>query len=799
MTTPAAIAPSTNSFTSSLGHSGRFFSSGKTSDATAGIPSAPDDDSSTSQDTGSDDGSSFLSVLKQFYSSQDDSGSTPDKTNESGKTNAKGDSTGDATSTTTPAISVLPLSDDGTQRRTKTSALATLSASNTNLAPPFFKSPDKSGPKTTAPAVDDRTQAAQLPASIAVPAPIVVSVPEPEPDTDQPVENLQPEAQQTNDAKAGPVPESSPLPRTATISTSGNSVEPPNKAATATNLTDAPAAAALTPAATQSAPVNQPSEPVVVPAKISTSDAAPSDPPQAFSSKTTSVAKPIIFAKPDPASDTRPTADAVPESPSGASQDQQPAKPVAQDASAAISPATSTASSAPVTDTPQQATSDTRNPAADTRRTQSDRPVVARARYTAASKEPPATQANTSKLVQDSPKSAVPAATAPLIVNDSEPVDDQSFQSVLNQVDSSQPPQAHPVADEGTDDSNIPATQPAPAVNPANPPKAKTREIATPTAAPANENDPLPAPIANPSAGIATPVEQGDPATSNGPFLSSKPGDPTNPSRASVALPPIETSTASDDPAPSGELAFAARLTPANSNENAASPNGNDSKPHAAPPPAKPAESDQAASDAPPPADHPHAVPASGQPAKAEANLSLPQPMAPPQQPAPTHAAPSSAPSNPSPAARMEPVVEAPAQPPTNPRDITVRVPDSTDRGTDVRFVERGGEIHVSVRTSDAEVAQTLRGGLSDFVGRMEHTGIRAEVWRPGQDAAQSQNQSQPQQSFDRDQKGDSRGSGSGRNQQGSAEQENHRQGAEKPGWVEELESSLAQSGKAVL
>jgi hypothetical protein len=145
----------------------------------------------------------------------------------------------------------------------------------------------------------------------------------------------------------------------------------------------------------------------------------------------------------------------------------------------------------------------------------------------------------------------------------------------------------------------------------------------------------------------------------------------------------------------------------------------------------------------------------------------------------------------------MEQVVETPSAPPANPRDITVRVPDSTDRGTDVRFVERGGEIHVSVRTSDAEVAQTLRGGLSDLVGRMEHTGIRAEVWRPGQDAATSQNQSQQQQSFERDQRGDSRGSGSGRNQQGSAEEET-RQEAEKPGWVEELETSLAQSGKPV-
>ena len=139
----------------------------------------------------------------------------------------------------------------------------------------------------------------------------------------------------------------------------------------------------------------------------------------------------------------------------------------------------------------------------------------------------------------------------------------------------------------------------------------------------------------------------------------------------------------------------------------------------------------------------------------------------------------------------MEQVIEPPAAPQTSTRDITVRVPDSTERGTDVRFLERAGEVHVSVRTSDPEMAQTLRGGLGDFVGRMEHTGIRAEVWRPGQDATASHSDSQHQQAFE--QKGDSRGSGSGKNQPGSQEQEDRRRGAEKPGWVEELESSLAQ------
>jgi len=102
----------------------------------------------------------------------------------------------------------------------------------------------------------------------------------------------------------------------------------------------------------------------------------------------------------------------------------------------------------------------------------------------------------------------------------------------------------------------------------------------------------------------------------------------------------------------------------------------------------------------------------------------------------------------------------------------------------------------VMVRTSDAEMAQTLRGGLSDFVGRMEHTGIRAEVWRPGPDAAQSQADSQNQQF---EQHSDSGGSGSGKNQHGSQEREDSRQQADKPRWVEELETSLAQPGSQAI
>jgi hypothetical protein len=138
--------------------------------------------------------------------------------------------------------------------------------------------------------------------------------------------------------------------------------------------------------------------------------------------------------------------------------------------------------------------------------------------------------------------------------------------------------------------------------------------------------------------------------------------------------------------------------------------------------------------------------------------------------------------------ARVEPVPEPPAAPPGSPRDFTVRIPDATDRGTNVRFVERGSEVHVSVRTGDAELAQMLRGGLSDLTGRLQHNGIQAEVWRPGADSSQSDSQNQTHS-----QNQDPKGSGGRRNQSGAQREGQDQPSENKPRWVEELETSISE------
>jgi hypothetical protein len=136
-----------------------------------------------------------------------------------------------------------------------------------------------------------------------------------------------------------------------------------------------------------------------------------------------------------------------------------------------------------------------------------------------------------------------------------------------------------------------------------------------------------------------------------------------------------------------------------------------------------------------------------------------------------------------SPTARMDRIIEPPAAPTNTNHDITIRIPDATEQGTAVRFVERGGEVHVSVRTGDAEMAQTLRGGLNDLANRLQDGGLRAEVWQPGSDASSSHDDRHHPFANPDGSNGNSQSSGS------HSEQESQKQN--KPRWVEELESSI--------
>jgi len=139
-------------------------------------------------------------------------------------------------------------------------------------------------------------------------------------------------------------------------------------------------------------------------------------------------------------------------------------------------------------------------------------------------------------------------------------------------------------------------------------------------------------------------------------------------------------------------------------------------------------------------------------------------------------------------AQRTEPASSPATAPPSSSKDFTVRIPDATSAGTNVRFVDRGGEVHVSVRTGDPELAQILRGGLNDLSGRLQHNGVQAEVWRPGSNSSPSDSQTASQNDSP-----DPRGFGGRRNQSGAQRDGQDQPSENKPRWVEELETSIGE------
>jgi len=143
---------------------------------------------------------------------------------------------------------------------------------------------------------------------------------------------------------------------------------------------------------------------------------------------------------------------------------------------------------------------------------------------------------------------------------------------------------------------------------------------------------------------------------------------------------------------------------------------------------------------------------------------------------------------DPLPTLRTERIIEPPVAAPTSSRDIRVQVPDNNGGTTQVRFLETGGEVRVSVRTADTGLAQSLRSHLNDLSLRLAEGGVPAEIWKPAPGAASSQNdQHQP----DREGRG-SEGRHSGSHARGQAGTQSDQQDQqERPAWLEEMEASL--------
>jgi len=197
-----------------------------------------------------------------------------------------------------------------------------------------------------------------------------------------------------------------------------------------------------------------------------------------------------------------------------------------------------------------------------------------------------------------------------------------------------------------------------------------------------------------------TPPDQGTPAASA--------MDDTSSSNAQPASSPSADSPERSAP-PATQLAFSAKLTPATEPEPAA---------NVAP----------VSSVAPIIEEQPH------QPQTSSESV-LPAPVA---SDAPAHVAASAHAEEPapaSPAAEPEPPADAAG---ARVSDVRLQLSGQNNQRVDVRLMDRGGELHVTVRGADEQVVSALQDNLPELAARLDQQHVRAEIWAPRSGAVES-------------------------------------------------------------
>ena len=149
------------------------------------------------------------------------------------------------------------------------------------------------------------------------------------------------------------------------------------------------------------------------------------------------------------------------------------------------------------------------------------------------------------------------------------------------------------------------------------------------------------------------------------------------------------------------------------------------------------------------------------------------------------------------------PMVPAPVRPTVvSPlTDVSVTVPVSkpgnpSDDLVAIWMVQKGAEIHVSVRTPDSQLTQSMRQELGKLSASLDQAGLRAEAWRPTAAGVATQANTDPQREHSQGgasqnwNEPDQRSGGqSGR----GARDQRQKQGDDRPRWVAELERQAKQ------
>ncbi len=121
---------------------------------------------------------------------------------------------------------------------------------------------------------------------------------------------------------------------------------------------------------------------------------------------------------------------------------------------------------------------------------------------------------------------------------------------------------------------------------------------------------------------------------------------------------------------------------------------------------------------------------------------------------------------------------------------ITIRVAQPEAPAVDLHISERGGEIHVAVRTPDAALQTSLRQDLGTLTNSLERAGYRAETYVPRETQAPLASSPQAGMSNERQQQGSSgRGSGGNYPNGRQPQQQQQERDQRRKTWLQELEN----------
>jgi Flagellar hook-length control protein FliK len=137
-------------------------------------------------------------------------------------------------------------------------------------------------------------------------------------------------------------------------------------------------------------------------------------------------------------------------------------------------------------------------------------------------------------------------------------------------------------------------------------------------------------------------------------------------------------------------------------------------------------------------------------------------------------------------AAPVAAIDDPPAAPTLRPHSIEIQVPGAGGQQVDVRVSQRAGNVDVTVRTPDNEIAQSLRQHLPELSERLSQSGVNGDVWQPA--AAASAETSNGNGSTSGDSQ-DQNWQGQQQNQQQARQQSDSQQNQRGSNWMNQFYS----------